>query len=161
MPMAWHGRAWVRESNELRLSSGDWTEERNDRGDLRQTCRSRVPPRLEWRATNYRPIDVRRRALYAFSDTRGPRLGAAATIRHIPLAFEPVVHPNGSFEVAFDAESVSLFFIDRDQQRSGFAERVHGDADVDVTMEPTTATYSGTLLDENAQPWRAVLWRCM
>ena len=69
----------------------------------------------------------------------------------IPLAFEPVVHPNGTFEVAFDAESVSLFFIDRDQQRSGFAERVHGDADVDVTMEPT-ATYSGTLVDENAQP---------
>ena len=72
-------------------------------------------------------------------------------LRFPALAFEPVVHPNGTFEVAFDAESASLFFVDRDQQRSGFAKQVHGDADVDVTMEPT-ATYSGTLVDDNAQP---------
>jgi hypothetical protein len=45
-----------------------------------------------------------------------------------------------------------LFFIDRDQQKSGFAERVAGDADVELSMEPMTATYSGTLLDENARP---------
>jgi RNA polymerase sigma factor (sigma-70 family) len=72
-------------------------------------------------------------------------------LRFPTLAFEPVVHPNGSFEVAFDAESASLFFVDRDQQRSGFAKKVHGDTDVDVTLE-ATATYSGTLLDDNAQP---------
>jgi hypothetical protein len=62
-----------------------------------------------------------------------------------------VVHASGSFDVAFDAESASLFFVDRDQQRSGFAERVHGDADVNVTMQPT-ASYSGTLVDDNAVP---------
>ena len=63
-----------------------------------------------------------------------------------------MVRPNGTFEVAFDAESVSLFFLDRDQQRSGFTERVHGDDDVEISMEATSATYGGTLLDENAQP---------
>ena len=62
-----------------------------------------------------------------------------------------MVHANGSFEVAFDAESASLFFIDRERQRSGFADRVQGDANVVVTMEPT-ATYSGTLVDDNAHP---------
>ena len=47
----------------LRLSSGDWNEERTNPGDLRQACRSRVPTLLEWQATNYRPIDVRRSAV--------------------------------------------------------------------------------------------------
>ena len=72
-------------------------------------------------------------------------------LRFPALAFEPVVHPDGTFEVAFDAQSASLFFVDRDQRRSGFAKQVHGDADVDVTME-ATATYSGTLVDDNAEP---------
>ena len=42
--------------HELRLSSGDWNEERTDQGDLGQACRSRVSSRLEW-ASDESPAD--------------------------------------------------------------------------------------------------------
>jgi hypothetical protein len=71
----------------------------------------------------------------------------------IPATLEPVVRPDGTFEVAFDAEAASLFFFDREQKRSGFAEGLPGDVAVDLKME-LTATYSGTLMDENNQPMR-------
>ena len=69
----------------------------------------------------------------------------------IPLQFEPEVRPDGTFEVAFDAESLSLFFMDRERQRSGFARLGLEDTTAEVTMK-ATATYGGTLLDENDQP---------
>ena len=136
----------------LRLSSGDWNEERQI------TVTSDKPVEVEFqRSWNGKRRITGRLMFDGAPYTPSPTLVARAwrppdpLLRFPPLAFEPVVHPNGSFEVAFDAESASLFFIDRDQQRSGFAKQVHGDTDVDVTLE-ATATYSGTLVDDNAQP---------
>jgi RNA polymerase sigma factor (sigma-70 family) len=136
----------------LRLASGDWNEERQ----IRVT--SDKPVEVEFqRSWNGKRRITGRLMFDGAPYTPSPTLVACAwrppdpLRRFPPLAFEPVVHPNGSFEVAFDAESASLFFIDRDQQRSGFAKQVHGDTDVDVTLE-ATATYSGTLVDDNAQP---------
>ena len=137
--------------HELRLSSGDWNEERTVQ------VTSEKPVEVEFhRSWNGKRRITGRLMLDGAPYTPSPTLvarawGAPPSSHQLPPAFEPVVHPNGSFEVAFDAESASLFFVDRDQQRSGFAEQVHGDADVDVTMEPT-ATYSGVLVDDNAQP---------
>jgi hypothetical protein len=134
------------------LSSGDWDEERQ----IQVT--SDKPVEVEFqRSWNGKRRITGRLMFDGAPYTPSPTLVARAwrtphpLLRFPTLAFEPVVHPNGSFEVAFDAESASLFFVDRDQQRSGFAKKVHGDTDVDVTLE-ATATYSGTLLDDNAQP---------
>jgi hypothetical protein len=136
----------------LRLSSGDWNEEQ----DVKVTSEKpvefafhrdwmgerRVAGRLMLDGEPYSPSP----ALVARAWATRSRVSGL-----LPPAFEPVVHPDGTFEVAFDAESASLFFVDRDRQRSGFVERVRGDGAVDVNMEPT-ATYGGILLDENGQP---------
>jgi RNA polymerase sigma factor (sigma-70 family) len=68
-----------------------------------------------------------------------------------PLEFQAKVRPDGTFEVAFDAETLSLLFIDPTRQRSGFVRVGRADSTAEVTMVPT-ATYSGTLLDEKSQP---------
>ena len=68
-----------------------------------------------------------------------------------PLEFRPKVRPDGTFDVAFDAENLSLLFVDARRQRSGFGRLGGADSTVELTMVPT-ATYSGTLLDEKAQP---------
>jgi len=136
---------------QLHLSSGAWYEERT----IEITAEKPVEVEFHRSWTGQHRITGR-----LMSDTR-PYVPSPALVAHawapqpsniIPLAFEPVVQPDGTFEVGFDAESVSLFFIDREKQRSGFAESVHGDADVEIRMEAMTATYSGTLLDESDQP---------
>jgi RNA polymerase sigma factor (sigma-70 family) len=68
-----------------------------------------------------------------------------------PLHFQPQVRADGTFEVAFDAASLSLLFVDPTRQRSGFASLGAADSSIELTMVPT-ATYSGTLLDEKGQP---------
>jgi hypothetical protein len=132
------------------LSSGDWNEER------KVQVTSSKPVQVEF----HRPWNGSRRisgrltlsgAPYAPSPTLVARAWGPKTSDLFPPAFRPVVQNNGSFEIAFDAESVSMLFIDRDQQLSGVAQRAHDDAKIDVTMEPT-ATHSGTLVDDNAQP---------
>ena len=67
-----------------------------------------------------------------------------------PLEFQPQVHPDGTFEVAFDAETLSLLFLDpivSGAGSPGSAGGHHRRAD-----HGATATYGGTLLDEKAQP---------
>jgi hypothetical protein len=71
--------------------------------------------------------------------------------RQAPLVGEPKVYPNGGFEVAVDAEHLILLFVDPNTHRSGFATLDVSETSLDVAMEPT-ATYSGTILDENAHP---------
>jgi RNA polymerase sigma factor (sigma-70 family) len=134
----------------LRLSSGDWDEERevqvtSDKPVEVEFHRSwngkqRVTGRLMFDGAPYTPSPT------FVARAWGPQLS-----RLLPPTFEPVVHPDGSFKVAFDAETVSLLFVDRNQERSGFTEAVRGDSEIKLTMEPT-ATYSGTLVDDNAQP---------
>ena len=68
-----------------------------------------------------------------------------------PLEFQLKVRPDGTFDVAFDAETLSLLCVDPPQRRSGFAQVGQADSTVDLTMVPT-ATYSGTLVDEKEQP---------
>ena len=144
-------RAGVGKGNhELRLSSGSWKEERA----IKVT--STEPIEVEF----HRPWQGDRRItgrlmLDGAPYTPSPTLVARAWTPQspaMPLQFEPKVHPDGTFQVAFDAESLSLFFIDREKQRSGFARIGQGDSTVEVTMEAATASYSGVLLDENAQP---------
>ncbi len=137
-------------THELRLSSGDWNEERTIKVNVEKpvevefhrswTGRQRITGRLMLDGAPYAASPS------LVSRAWTPQQGIA------PLAFEPVVHPDGTFEVPFDAETVSLFFLDRDRHRSGIALGVHGDARVDVAMEETAATYSGTVLDENNHP---------
>jgi RNA polymerase sigma factor (sigma-70 family) len=69
----------------------------------------------------------------------------------VPHTFEPLVHADGTFEVTFDAESISILFVDRDQEKSGFIERIRGDAQVEVHLDET-GTYSGTLVNDGGQP---------
>ena len=58
---------------------------------------------------------------------------------------------DGTFDVAFDAETLSLLFVDPSRQRSGFTQVGQAGSTVELTMLPT-ATYSGTLLDDEGQP---------
>ena len=71
--------------------------------------------------------------------------------RRFPLEFEPRVRPDGTFEVTFDAAALSLFFVDREKGRAGFASVGLSEEAVDVSLV-ATASYSGTLLDEQDQP---------
>ena len=134
----------------LRLTSGDWNEERTvkvtGQSELEVEFhrdwagQQKVTGRLIFESKPFAPS----RSLLARAWTpQSPQM---------PLVFEPVVRPDGTFDVAFDAETVTLLFIDQERRRSGFAEQVHGAARADVAMEPMSATYSGTLLDENGQP---------
>lgn len=86
------------------------------------------------------------------SPTLIARAWAPQQMFRAPVVFDPKIHRDGSFELMYDAESVTLFFVDRDHRRSGFVKRAVGDAKLEVSMEPMTATYSGILIDENAQP---------
>jgi hypothetical protein len=132
------------------LSSGNWNEERTVEVNAETTVEVEFhrPWSGDQRITGRLMIDGARfapsRSLVARAWTR--------QAQRFPLTFEPVIDPDGMFEITFDAETVSMFFLDRDQQRSGYAERVHGDAPIEVAMEATAATYGGILLDENARP---------
>ena len=72
-------------------------------------------------------------------------------VQRLPLEFEPTVHPDGTLEVSFDAPSLSLYVLDREKQRAGFARvGLEGEA-VDLNME-SMAGYGGTVLDPNDRP---------
>jgi hypothetical protein len=69
----------------------------------------------------------------------------------VPLEFKPEVRADGSFEVLVDAETLSVFAIDPERRRSGFAVIDQGDSEVELAMEPL-ASFDGTLLDDEGQP---------
>lgn len=138
-----------RGKQKFRLSSGKWAEEKTidvaaDEPVVVEFHRGWVGDR---RVTGRLTLDG---ALYE------PSLPVAARAwtperPYEALASEPAVRPDGTFEVAFDAENVSLLVVDTKKRRSGFAHIGPGDANIDLPML-ATATYSGTLLDESAQP---------
>ncbi|APW61834.1 sigma-70 family RNA polymerase sigma factor [Paludisphaera borealis] len=140
-----------RGKHELRLSSGGWEETRpidvTTEKPLEFTFHRpwngerRITGRLMLDGSPYKPSPTL--ATHAWAPPPEPH--------RIPEALELKTHPDGTFEIAFDAESATLFFLDRDRGRGGFAEGVKGDANVDVSMTPT-ATYSGTLLGVDGQP---------
>ncbi len=71
--------------------------------------------------------------------------------RLLPTKFKPQVNADGTFEVAFDAENLTLFFRDPTKRRSGFAEVELDKSFVDVKMVDMAAD-SGILLDDNGKP---------
>jgi hypothetical protein len=134
----------------LRLVSGDWSEERTIEvsADKPVDVAFHRPWAGTQRMTGRLMSDG---APYAAAPALVARAWASRDLA-IPVDFPPVIQPDGTFEVRFDAESVSLFFVDRARERCAFTPRVEGGASITLSMEPMTATYSGTLLDENGQP---------
>ena len=72
-------------------------------------------------------------------------------LKDLPDVFQPTIRADGTFDVVFDCQSISLLFLDRDQQRSGFVERFRGDAQVDIHLDET-GTYTGTLVNDAGNP---------
>ena len=130
---------------DVRLSAGDWNEERTIEVD------SGEPVAIEF----HRPwLENRRIAGTLMID--GERFEPSPSVMARAwspqrLEFEPEVHPDGTFDVAFDAETLSVFVLDPDRRRSGYAELGPDDTDVELNMEPI-ASYGGTLLDEDENP---------
>ena len=131
------------------FTSGSWTEERT----IKVT--SEKPVEVEF----YRPWKGEQRVngrLLQEGAPYDPLPTMVAEIwtpreQRLPLEFKPAIHADGTFEVAFDAESINMLFIDRKQQLSGFLEGVRGDAQVELNLRPT-ATYAGTLVNDKNEP---------
>jgi hypothetical protein len=132
----------------VRVSTGLWDEERTVKVD------SAKPVEIEF----HRPWQGDRKitgrltvggAPFEPSPTLAARAWSPRPQR-IPLEFRTEVHPDGSFRVTYDAETLSLYFFDRQKQKAGFARLVQESA-VEVAME-STASYAGTLLDEAGRP---------
>lgn len=64
---------------------------------------------------------------------------------------EPVVRPDGTFEISFDDNQAALLFVDPDRGRSEFVTIGPADSTLNLALQPT-ATYSGILLGQNDQP---------
>jgi Thioredoxin-like len=137
--------------HEVRLMVGDWEEYRT----IKTT--SEKPIEVEFhRAWKGDQKITGRLTLDGAPVPASPALTTLAwapppNVGRLPTYLAPVIHPDGTFEVAFDAATASLFFLDRDRRRSGFVEHVKGGASVDIVMAPT-ATYSGVLLGVDGQP---------
>jgi RNA polymerase sigma factor (sigma-70 family) len=139
-----------RGKHQLRVSSGLWDEER----DFRVT--SDKPVEIEF----HRPW-IGERRISGRLMLGGSRFEPSRTLvarawtprsQRLPLEFEPEVHPDGSFEVVFDAEALSLYFLDDENRRAGFARLGLTETTADVNMETMAIFYGGTLLDENDRP---------
>ena len=77
---------------------------------------------------------------------------AWATQKHRPSqVIKPVVAPDGSFVIERDAETFRVLAFDPTHRRSAFAQVGPETATVDLPLEPT-ASYGGTLVDENGKP---------
>jgi hypothetical protein len=134
---------------EVRVASGIWDETRNLTVSSREPVEvefhrpwlgeRKVSGRLTLEGKAYRPSS--KLVARAWSE-RSP---------YMPLRFEPVVEPDGSFRVGFDAENVSLLFVDPENRLSGFATFDKEEFDLEVAMRPTAA-YRGTLVDANSEP---------
>jgi hypothetical protein len=134
---------------EVRLRSGSWNEERTI--EVTSTKPVEVEFPRPWQGQ--RQITGRLMsdgAPYKPSPTLVARAWSPRS-PYVPLELKPEIHPDGTFKVAFDAETLCLYFIDTAQHRSGFASLGLGESSVEPAMVPT-ATYSGILLDDNAQP---------
>ncbi len=133
----------------LRMVAENWEEEKSVR------VKSDAPVEVEFHRGWIGKRRITGRLLrdgkaYAISPNVLARAWQAESPVGRPAAFEPVTHRDGSYEVMFDAEAATLLFVDREHGLSGYAGKVQGDSVVDVTLAPT-ATYAGTLVDDNGQ----------
>lgn|GEM_PF-3564385 len=134
---------------ELRLSFGLWDEER------KINVTSNEPINVEFhRAWQGERKITGRLMLDGAAYQPSPNLIAYAWVERspfMPIPIEPKVRADGTFEARFDAKNLSLFFVDRDKRRSGFTRIGLENTLVELAMV-SMASYSGTLLDENARP---------
>ena len=155
-------RSWLRTDGEglvqagaargqynVRLVAGDWNEERTI------VISSDKPVEVEFHRDWQGERQVTGRLIDDGKPFQpSPKLVARAWSprpRTLPPTFQPEVKPDGTFRVAFDAETLALFFSDPAKQQSGFAQLGLEESSVDVKMV-AMATYGGTLLDEKGQP---------
>ncbi len=133
----------------VRLSEGNWDEERTIvvSSDKPVEVAFHRPWEGERRVTGRLLVDGK-----PFEPSR--TLVAAAwepRDRFLPTKFKPLVNADGTFQVTFNAENLTLLFRDPEQRRSGFAQVDLDKSSVDVKMV-TMAADSGTLLDDHGEP---------
>ena len=135
----------------LTMLSGDWRDQREIEVTSEKPVevvfhrpwigRQRIKGRLTLNGAHYPPSPTLRALAWA----------SVADRNMIPPTLKPIVNPDGTFEVAFDAEAATLLFLDGERRLAGFAEKLKASENVDVRMMPT-ATYAGTLLDPDGKP---------
>lgn len=135
--------------HEITLSMGSWNEERTVKVssaepvavEFHRTWRDdrKVAGRLVRNGVPYSPSS----ALMS--------LAWSPQGRSIPQPFKPVVHPDGTYEAAFDAETLTLFFFDREKGLAGYAVARPGETSLAIPLEGAAAE-SGVLADENGRP---------
>jgi hypothetical protein len=133
----------------VRLSAGNWDEERTIvvSSDKPVEVAFHRPWEGERRVTGRLLVDGK-----PFEPS--PTMVAAAWAPRdgfIPTKFKPQVDVDGTFQVTFDAEKLTLLFRDPEKRRSGFAQVDREKSSVDVKMVDMAAD-SGTLLDDNGKP---------
>lgn len=136
---------------EVRMVSGDWEEKKilqvTSGAPVEATFHrawsgeQKIVGRLTLDGAPYRPSPTV--AVRAW--TPPPEEG------RIPDELTPVVRPDGTFELAFDAASATLVFLDRERGRAAYLDQAKGGANVDAPMTPT-ATYDGILVDGEGRP---------
>ena len=140
----------------LRLVAGDWQEERK----LQVTTDKPVSVAFDkpW-------LDKRTIAGQLFRDnapykpSKGTRIRAWLTeeddgLPHPvrpPVLSEPAVSPDGRFEIAIDARTVSVLAVDPERRLSGYARLQQNDSVLRLALAPM-AIYHGVLVDGKKQP---------
>jgi len=134
---------------EIRISSGDWSESRTVRVTSAEPVE--VAFHRPWQGSRH---VAGRLTLDDRPFVPSPSLVARAWARpverrSIPKALTPKVHPDGSFEVEFDAPAATLFVLDPARGMSGYVAKAEADGDVPLHA---TGSYAGTLLDDRGRP---------
>lgn len=140
----------------MRLSTGDWQEERT----IQVTTEKSISVDFDkpW-------LDKRKIAGRLLRDNAPYKPSKATIIRAWPTEEEngrmrPVraqdsaearVSPDGRFEIAIDARELSVLAVDPEQRLSGFARLHQADSTVNLSLV-ATAIYSGALIDERGKP---------
>ena len=140
----------------LRLIAGDWQEERT----LQVTTDKPVSVDFDKPWLDKRQIVgqlFRENAPY--KPSKGTRIRAWLTeedngLPHPvrpPVLSEPAVSPDGRFEIAIDARTVSVLAVDPERRLSGYARLQQNDSVLRLALAPM-AIYSGVLVDGKKQP---------
>ncbi len=133
----------------LRLSAGDWNEEKAVK------VSSADPVAVEFHRAWSGERKVRGQLLLSGKpykpSTTLTAYGWAPQPGTIPHEYKPAVHADGTFDASFDVSHFSLLFIDREQHCAGFAQVGPEAKTVDVSLEPT-CTYAGVLFDPDDRP---------
>lgn len=135
---------------EVRVSSGQWDETR----EIEVTSDAPIDVKFHRPWSGDRHV-VARMTLAGVPFQPSPNSTALCWTKRGPgfvaLTHQPAIRDDSTITVDFDQEVMELLAIDGEQKLSGFAEVGLDDETVELVMEPT-ATYSGTVLDEEGKP---------